>query len=236
MADLRSFYSALQLSDSAFPSGRYTLSYGLEGFVQNGELGVDPSGALTNLVSDSIRLSAGPSDGIALACAHRAFDREDNSIDLDLVTRTDERLTAVKLVREVRQASARTGKALLAGAETAFDTAALRPYAELVSAGGLPGNHAVVLGLVSASLGIPQLEAVAAELYAVAAGCASAAVRLGLLDHRSSQRLLNRLRPVVAEAALRAVDRDVEEIASSALLPDVMSMRHEQADLRLFAT
>jgi urease accessory protein len=236
MADLRSFYSALQLSDSAFPSGRYTLSYGLEGFVQNGELGARHSDALTALVSDSIRLSAAPSDGVALACAHRAFDCEDNSIDVDLVTRADERLTAVKLVREVRQASARTGRALLASAEAAFDTAALRPYAELVSAGGAPGNHAVVLGLVSASLSVPPPEAVAGELYAVAAGWAGAAVRLGLLDHRSSQRLLNRLRPVVAEAALRAVERDVEEISSSALLSDVMSMRHEQADLRLFAT
>jgi urease accessory protein len=236
MSDLTGFLSALQLSDSAFPSGRYTLSYGLEGFVQNGELGARPSAALTTLVSDSIRLSAAPSDGVALACAHRALDCHARSIDLDLVTSADERLTAVKLVAEARRASARTGRALLATAEAAFDIAALRPYTERVSASRLPGNHAVVLGLVSASLGIRRLEAVAGELYAFAAGWASAAVRLGLLDHRASQRLLNRVTPVVAQAALRAADRDVEEISSSALLPDVMSMRHEQANLRLFAT
>src|SRR5262249_4443962 len=109
-------------------------------------------------------------------------------------------------------------------------------YAARVTDGSLPGNHAIVLGLVSASLGIPRLEAVASELYSLAAGWASAAVRLGLLHHRSSQRLLNRVRPVVAEAALRVVAWDVEEITSSGLLLDVMSMRHEQAELRLFAT
>jgi urease accessory protein UreF len=36
--DLVSYLSALQLGDSAFPSGRYTLSYGLEAVAQSGQL------------------------------------------------------------------------------------------------------------------------------------------------------------------------------------------------------
>ena len=35
---LASYLSLLQLTDSAFPSGRYTLSYGLEAFAQSGQL------------------------------------------------------------------------------------------------------------------------------------------------------------------------------------------------------
>jgi urease accessory protein len=83
---------------------------------------------------------------------------------------------------------------------------------------------------------VPQLEAVAAELYAFSAGWVAAAVRLGLSDHLAAQRVLRRLRPVLADAAERAAGGDVSDICSCAPLPDVMSMRHELAELRLFAS
>jgi urease accessory protein len=231
--DVASLLSLLQLSDSAFPSGRYTLSYGLEAFAQNGQL--RGASSLLPLLADGIRLGVAPSDGVALACAHRATGA-DGALDLDVVTRADERLTAVKLVREAREASMRTGRALLAAATAAFGATALGDYATCVEHGDSPGNHAVVLGALSAWFGVPRVDAVAGELFAFSAGWASAAVRLGLIDHRTAQRLLHRVRGVSVDAALRAADRDVHHISSSAPLPDVMSMRHEHAELRMFAT
>lgn len=235
-ARLVSVLSLLQLSDSTFPSGRYTLSYGLEAFAQSRELTAQsrPS-TLARLLSTCLRFGVATSDGVALACAHRAYGR-DGGVDLDLVQRTDERLSAVKLVRETREASTRTGRALLATASSALEPAALREYSELVRTGLSPGNHAVVLGLLSASLRVPRLEAIAGELYAFAAGWVAAAVRLGLIDHRTAQGLLHEVRAVAAEAALVAVDRDVSAISSCVPQVDVMSMRHEQAELRLFAS
>ena len=110
---LAGLLSVLQLSDSAFPSGRYTLSHGLETFAQEGLLERPcPPAALAALLGDCIRFGVGPSDGVALACAHRAV-APDGSIDLELVARADERLSAVKLAREAREASTRTGRALL---------------------------------------------------------------------------------------------------------------------------
>ena len=55
------------------------------------------------LLSDCIRFGVAPSDGVALACAHRAAG-PDGLVDLELVTQADERLTAVKLAREAREA------------------------------------------------------------------------------------------------------------------------------------
>ena len=109
-------------------------------------------------------------------------------------------------------------------------------YAQRVDDGRSPGNHAVVLGLLSARLGVPRLQAVAGELYAFSASWVAAAVRLALTDHRTAQGLLHRVRSVTVEAALKAVDRDVTDISSCTPLPDVMAMRHEHAELRLFAT
>ena len=232
---LAGFLSVLQLSDSAFPSGRYTLSHGLETYAQEGLLEKPcPPAVLAALLGDCLRFGVGPSDGVALACAHRAV-APDGSIDLELVERADQRLSAVKLARETREASTRTGRALLVTA-AAIAEARLSNYGEHVDAGRLPGNHAVVLGLVLALLGVPRLEAVAGELYAFSAGWTAAAVRLGLTDHQTAQSLLQSVRPVLAEAAERAVAGDVGDISSCTPLPDVMSMRHEQAELRLFAT
>jgi urease accessory protein len=232
---LASLLSLLQLSDSAFPSGRYTLSYGLEALVQSGHLPVpDERSTLFRLLRDSIRFGAAPSDGLALACAHRAVG--DAGVDLELLTHVDARLTAVKLPREVREASTRTGRALLATAIAAIGGRALHDYAERVRHGGLPGNHAVIAGLLSASLGVPCLDAVAGELYAFSSSWVGAAVRLGLVDHRGAQALLHRARPVTAAAALDVADRDVSQISSCTPFLDVMAMRHEQVELRLFAT
>jgi urease accessory protein len=228
---LGSLLSLLQLSDSAFPSGRYTLSYGLESLVQTGHLTAssDPA-TLTALLGDNIRCGAAPSDGLALACTHRAAG------DLDVVTQVDTRLTAVKLPREVREASTRTGRAVLAVATVAIGGSAVRDYAERVRDGSTPGNHAVVVGLLAASLKVPCLEAVVGELYAFSSSWAGAAVRLGLVDHRGAQALLHRVRPVIATAALEVIERDVSQISSCMPFVDVMAMRHEQAELRLFAS
>ena len=160
----------------------------------------------------------------------------DGVVDLEAVTRADERLTAVKLAREGREASRRTGRALLRTVIDAFGATPLLEYAESVHAGGCPGNHAVVMGMVSAWLDVPRLEAVAGDLYAFSAGWVTAAVRLALIDHRTAQAILCRVRPVIADVASTASERDVTDISSCTPLLDVMSMRHEEAELRLFAT
>jgi urease accessory protein len=232
---LASLVSLLQLSDSAFPNGRYTLSYGLEALVQSGHLTVPAErSTLIRLLGDSIRFGVAPSDGLALACAHRAVSEA--GADLELLSQVDKRLTAVKLPREVREASTRTGRALLATATAAIGGSPLRDYAERVRREASPGNHAVVVGLISGSLGVPRLDAVVGELFAFSSSWVGAAVRLGLVDHRGAQGLLHRARPLIAAAAVGVAERDVSQISSCTPFLDVMAIRHEQAELRLFAT
>jgi urease accessory protein len=227
--------AVLQLSDSAFPSGRYTLSHGLEAFAQAGLLDVPCSAAtLEELLADCVRLGVAPSDGVALACACRAV-ASDGAVDVELVVRADRRLSAVKLAREGREASIRCGRAVLRAAR-AVAGVSMSGYAQLIDAGHVPGNHAVVLGLLDGLLEVPPIEAVAAELYAFSAGWVAAAVRLGLSDHLTAQRVLRLVRPLLADAAALAVAGDVDDICSCVPLPDVMSMRHELAELRLFAS
>jgi urease accessory protein len=233
--DLLCALSLLQLTDSAFPTGRYTHSYGLEAYVRCHSVDSLRSSRLIALLTDTVRLGIGPSDGVALACAHRAV-RADLTCDLHIVRRADRRLSAVKLASEARDASIRVGRTLLAHAQDVFRDVDLSDLAHLVEDGESPGNQAVITGVLSAKIGIRRQEAVAADLFGFSASWVAAAVRLGLTDHRVGQRILRLALPVIGQAAWRAMSGDIKDILSCTPLLDMMSMRHEQAEVRLFAS
>jgi urease accessory protein len=227
-SNLGAFLGSLQLTDSFFPSGLYTHSYGLESYAQAELICAD---SLVPLITDLLRFSTGPSDGIALALAHHAA-----TTDLADAVAADQRLTGVKLAREPRDASLRTGRQLLSLATDVFGGEALATYAKHVESGVAPGNHAVVLGLTMATLGIEREQAVTAELYAFATGCLGAVLRMSLVDHRQVQAMIHRLKPTIIDVARDACTREVWEIGGCAPLAEVMSMRHEMAEIRLFAS
>ncbi len=223
------FLGSLQLADSFFPSGGYTLSHGLESYAEAGLL---DASSLTAIARDLIRFGVGPSDAVALAITSRAAGQR----DLDLIAEADLRLTAVKLAREPRQASIRLGRQLLTIARDVFADDVAGAYLARVRADDLPGNQAVAMGLMKAALEIPVWEAVAGELHAFATSCAGAALRMSLIDHRQAQRVIRDLAPDVIAATNDALDRSVWEIGGSVPFAEVMAMRHETAEIRLFVT
>ena len=91
-------------------------------------------------------------------------------------------------------------------------------------------------GLLKAALAIPVREAVISELHAFATSCAGAALRMARIDHRQAQRVVRDLAPVVIAAADDAFDRSVTEIGGSTPFAEIMAMRHETAEIRLFVT
>jgi urease accessory protein len=228
-ASLLPLLTSLQLADSFFPSGSYTLSHGIESYAQAGEL--DPTG-LYHLTAGLVRHSAGESDAIGLLLALRAA----RDGDPETIEQVDRRLTAVKVAREPRHASMRLGRQVLALSRDVFDDTLSGDYLAQVRRGQVPGNQAIALGLLKAHLGVPEEEAVAGELYAFAASCVGAALRMSVIDHREVQRLLHLLRPVVAEVAADVLERTLADIGGSVPYAELMSMRHEEATARLFVS
>lgn len=226
---LRPYLSSLQLTDSFFPSGLFTLSHGIESFAQAGLLSAQ---SLAAIVSDLVRASVGPSDASAVALAMRAASQN----DLDEVALIDRRLTAIKLAREPRETSIRLGRQLLGLARDVFDSGLARDYVALVDARIAQGNQAIALALLKTTLHIPVEEAVAGELYSFAASCMGAAVRMSAIDHRNAQRILLLLQPVTEAATIDALSRPLHELGGSAPFVELMSMRHEEAELRLFSS
>ncbi|MFJ6213942.1 urease accessory protein UreF [Streptomyces sp. NPDC092296] len=227
--DLGALLVSLQLTDSAFPSGFYTLSHSLEGFAQ--ERAVDDR-SLPVLLQDLLRHGVGPSDATALALAHRAATAD----DWEAVATTDRRLYATKLNREMRLTSVRTGRQLLDLAQEVFGAPGIAAYHQRVVRREAPGTQAVAAAVVYALTRVPVGQAVAADLFAFCASFAGAALRLGLTDHRRAQRMLRQTAPVIEETTEAALARELADIGATTFAADIMSARHERAEARLFAS
>ena len=235
------FLQAMTYADSAYPSGRYTLSHGLEGLVQAHR--VTGADAVQRVLLDHLRHTAAPGDGVATAAAATA-----DAADAATLVTVDHELSATKVTHELRRASTRVGRQML---QVTTDVEArlgqeqpepLPSYAAAVAAKQTPGNQAVVAGLIHASHGLTPAEAVATELTGLAVGWAGAALRLRQCDHIDAQAIITAAHPVIAELAEEcvAVASDLLQSGQWRLLgraspgSDLASAAHETAPARLF--
>jgi urease accessory protein len=215
----------LQLSDSAFPTGAFSHSLGLETLVAGGT--VCDGATLEAAIVDHLGAMA-TSDLPALRGAASA-DSQGRVVALD---RT---LGATKLARESRVASAATGRSLLDSA-TALELTDHRPgeYRALVRAGDAPGHNAVAYGVVCASLELPVEDGVAAFAYAACASLVAAGQKLVPLGQREAQRTLLALHGPIAAAVELSAGIDPADPYAFAPVQEVASMAHERQRTRLY--
>ena len=228
-SDVRRLLVSLQLSDSAFPSGFYTLSHGLEGFSQAKLIA---RGGVEDLLADILTHSVGPGDATALAAAHRAA----RVGAWDVVREVDQRLFASKLNAEMRKASVRSGHQFTEVARNAFGGAELEEFSRMITERNTPGCQAVATAVAYAGAGVDTEQAVASDLFAFSVSFVGAALRLRLTDHLHAQVVLNAVAPVIERAAAAAIIRDIHDMGGCVPLADIMSARHERAEARLFAS
>ncbi|SFJ95339.1 urease accessory protein UreF [Cellulomonas sp. KH9] len=227
--DIRALLMSLQLSDSAFPSGFYTMSHGLEGFSQ---ARLVDHGGVVGLLRGLLLHGVGPGDATALARAHEATTAGDR----EQVHRVDRLLFASKLNAEMRRASVRSGHQLTDVAGVAVGGPVIGTWAQAIAAKESPGCQPVATAVVYAATGVETTAAVASDLAAFAMSVLGAALRLRLADHREVQVALHALAPVIEQAADEAVARDLDDMGGCVPLADVMSAQHERAEARLFAS
>jgi urease accessory protein len=228
-SDLGQLLVSLQLSDSAFPSGLYTMSHGLEGLHQAGAVAAGGVGAL---LDDLLVASVGPGDATALARAHEAA----GAGDWAAVERVDRLLFASKLSAELRTASVRSGRQLMGVATDVFGGGPLAPYAPRVADRTVPGCQPVVSAVCYSVAGVDAARAVASDLFAFAASFVGAALRLRLADHRVAQVVLRDVAPTIEAVATDALARPLDDLGGFAPSADIGSARHERADGRLFTS
>ena len=200
----------LQLADSAFPTGGFAHSAGLEAHVQAGEL-VSLETFCTELLD---QLAHG-----SLPIAAAAFDEPERLAELDTFTHAT-------LWSQVAARSSRLqGRALLDVATRSFGLARVTP----------PHGHlAPIYGFVTRTLGVERDDALAMVLHLGLRGALSAAVRLGVAGPTEAQALHHRLHPALEAALARGRTRGLDDVAQPSPLSELIAATHDQLYSRLF--
>lgn len=227
MADPR-LLSLLHFADSAFPTGGYAHSFGLEHYCQAGI--VQDREGVERFLLTQIEGAAGPCDATAAAGALRAFARA----DLDACRHLDETLEAMKVVKGFREGSRQMGRQTLRIAAALTGEARLAAYLDEVNTRRAPGHHAVAFGMVAGALGWDGEAAATAFLYSTTALLVGAALRLLPLGQVAGQAVLWSLHPVIQRVAREAAERPPGDLWSFTPGLDIQGMLHERLDARLF--
>jgi urease accessory protein len=216
--------TAMQHADSAFPSGSFAFSNGIEGLAALGPR-LDRA-RLAAVVDSTIRHRWACADRVAMVHAFRAHD-------LDRVGAIDAALEASTIAEPLRTGSKRNGGALLA-AHVRLGTSCAAAFRALIDAGRAYGHLAVVQGLIWRSLGILEPHAVAMSGYTTASGLVAAAMRLGQIGAIAAQAVLGDALRAVEEAAREPIPA-IMELASFTPWLDVACARQAHAHVRLFS-
>lgn len=219
----QALHGLLQVSDTAFPTGSFSHSLGLEALHEAGELA--DAADLADAVGLSLESQA-TSDCVAL----RATYGEESPGGLAYIDRL---LSATKLAREARSASLATGRRFLASVR-ALGVESPRLAALGVATREDGPNLAVAHGAAAPALGVEVEEALYAYLYSGAASLVSAGQKLVPLGGSDAQRVLYGLREETERAAARSAGLGVETLYAFAPELDVRSMQHERQRVRLY--
>ena len=178
----------LQHADSAFPSGSFAFSNGIEGLAaMNAPL---DGGDLRDVVAMFLQHRWASSDRIAVALAHRAGD------DFDKLAEIDQAVEAATLAEPLRSGSKRNGNALLA-AHVRLGTQGAADLRSRIEAGKAHGHLPIVQGFVWRARGINEADAMLVSGYSTASGLIAAAVRLGRIGAVEAQAVLAALLPAI---------------------------------------
>ena len=222
--------SLLQMSDSFFPTGLYATSNGLETLSQVKRL---KRRDISQFIIIYLREAVGPSDCTALGNAYESCKKRDIAALLNI----DESLFFMKIVEETRSASVRSGNQLLKCVSSFVKhKKMLKDYQSAISTGNATGIYPVSLGVTTWSLDIPKSKAGLILLYGFTVSVIGAALRLGILQHFDGQQIIHELRPVILESVLRNIDRPISGMWQFAPGLDILQMKHEMINSKMFIT
>ncbi|MEO2055738.1 MAG: urease accessory UreF family protein [Nitrospira sp.] len=229
----RALLSLLQWSDTLFPSGAFSHSFGLESAVQSGEVkdGTD----LLSWIRIKMTHQIFPCDLILLSQTHHAAesgtpDKPEKVFQLDAIG------YAIRLPKELREGGSMIASRFIQTAEELYPGPWIQSWRTFLSEGKIKGDPTVAFGLVSVGAGIPVLPTLLAYLYTFTSGQVSAALRLLPIGQMEGQRIIHSVLDWAEKSgkiseAINHPDREVSAFMPAA---EIGSMQHERSGMRLF--
>jgi urease accessory protein len=223
--------SILQLSDSFFPTGMYATSNGLEALFYSKK--IKHANELRDLIKVYVEHQIGPTDCTALG---NSYEYAKGS-DLERLIEVDQTIFSMKLIKEIRETSTRSGTQLLRCLSYFItDNELLNRYQEAIKNRQASGVYPVALAIASSTLNIPKRKAGLMMVYAFSVSIVGAALRLGMLQHFDGQRIIHELKPNILETVNNNIDRPLMSMWQFAPGIDIFQITHERMGSKMFIT
>ena len=230
--------SMMQLADSFFPTGMYTTSNGLEMFFYNKR--VKNAEHLKDLLIVFIKQQIGPADCVALGNAYQAA----RTSDLDRLIEIDNTIFSMRLIKEIREASVRSGIQLIRCLHHIVSNkkadnnnySILESYDNAIRSKKANGVYPVALAVACSIFDVPKRKAGLILLYSFSISVIGAALRLGMLNHFEGQIVVDGLKPLMVSIVNGNIDKPLSSMWQFAPEIDIIQMMHERLVTKMFIT
>jgi urease accessory protein len=162
-----------------------------------------------------------------------AYDSASNN-NLQKLLDLDAECTAVKLPREMREASKKLGMRLMKIFEQLSSSNMGCRYREAVTSLQATGHYCIAFGIYADGLNITKADALTGFYYNAAVGMVTNSVKLIPLGQQDGQQLLFSLHPLIKQLVQNSLNPDIDLIGLCCTGFDISCMQHEQLYSRLY--
>jgi urease accessory protein len=225
---MSSFLSLLQLSDPALPIGGFSHSAGLETYVQLGI--VNDKNTAKEFIIQQLSRNIFFTDAAFVSFSYDAAEKKDL---LELIKRNEE-CSAVKLAREMREASQKMGGRLSKLFSSFCNNVIADQFLNAVKENNSAPHYSVAFGLFAYACQISKNDMLHAFYYNIAAGMVTNSVKLVPLGQKAGQEILFSLHSLIEDLVKKSITPDQAMIGVCCTGFDIRSMQHEQLYSRLY--
>jgi len=221
----------MQLSNSFFPTGLFATSNGLESLFLDKK--ITTAQELIELNKVFIEQQLGPSDCVALANTYDFIE----SLEYDKIEELDMICSSIRTIKETREAAIRSGIQLARCViEFQKEDKILNWYFDSITKGKVSGVYPVSFAICCKALGIKKEKALLMLLYGFVASNVGAALRLGMIQHFESQKIIHHLKPLIVKVAKENSNKTIAEMWQFFPQLEINQMSHEKMDSKMFIT